>query len=333
MIRFLRAAWQLRVFVVLLSSLTIIMLMNTANVGYSVAAQGTETPIPSPFEPLPEPQEGQFDAQVTAKIDLTAIPILPTIDAYTRSIWAEGLQRGNNPSVFSKIGDCMTATEFYMIPFAKGDYNLAEYTDLQKVIDRYLGAPARTPEAGFDSFSNPGLAAASGFNAAGIFDATWSDPEWCSAEETPLECELRVSKPSIAMVMFGTNDLNSLKPEQFDYYLRSIVVKLINNGSIPVLWTFPNQPQRREVSIQYNQIVVSVAQAYNIPLVNLWLAFEDIPDQGINPKEPTHMTKPPSGKVASFAKEDLAGGYNLHNLFTLQVLELILQQVDPNVLK
>ncbi|MBX3065264.1 MAG: SGNH/GDSL hydrolase family protein [Anaerolineae bacterium] len=284
---------------------------------------------PPKYAQLPDPRPEDLNQSGLDAIDLSAVPLFTLDAAYVQAIWEEGVSRGNNPSVFSKIGDCMTATPDYMVPFSNGEYELGEYSSLQAVIDRYVGVPARTQEAGFDSFSNPGLAAASGFNAAGVLDSTWSDPKWCSAEESPLVCEFRASKPSIAFIMFGTNDLNSLTLAQFDYYLRLIVVRTINNATIPVLTTFPNQPGREEQSIQFNKMVVKVAQDYNVPLLNLWAALEPIPNQGINPDEPTHMTKPESGKVASFLPEDLTAGYNLHNLLTLQMLEQLLKVVDP----
>jgi hypothetical protein len=285
---------------------------------------------PPKFEPVAEPAppgEGTFDQVAVEAMVLEDVPSFSLDEDYLNVLWAEGLARGNNPSVFSKIGDCMTSAPEYLVPFSAGSYDLAEYSSLQAVIDRYVGAPARTPEAGFDSFTNPGLAAASGFNAAGVHDSTWSDPNWCSAEESPLVCEFRTSKPTIAFIMFGTNDLNSLTLEQFDYYLRLVTVRTINHATIPVLSTFPNQPGRVEQSVLFNKVVVKVAQDYNVPLINLWLAFEPIPNQGIDPDAPTHMTKPESGEVASFREEDLTAGYNLHNLLTLQMLEQVLMAV------
>jgi hypothetical protein len=303
-----------------------VLLLSVAGIMFQpVAAQDTPK-----FKPLPEPKEGTFDADNVAKIDLKTLPVLPAIPDSIKAIWAEGQKVGNNPSVFSKIGDCMTASPDYLTALSTGKLELGKYSSVQIVIDRYRGAPARTPEAGLDSFNNPGLAAASGFNAASVLDPTWSDPQWCSAEFSPLTCEQEISKPSIAFIMFGTNDLNSLTPDQFDYYLRSVVVQVYNGGTIPVLTTFPNQPNREDVSVKYNQIVASIAKDYDLPLVNLWLAFDTIPNQGIDPSAPTHMTKPQSGNTASFTEEDLKAGYNLHNLLTLQALEAILKVVNKS---
>lgn len=304
----------------------------------SVHARGVFAPTPTAsasgqFKPVAEPKIGKFDPASIANIDLKAYPIVPEVSNYVSVIYQEGRRLGNNPSVFSKVGDCMTATEDFMAPFAKGDYNLDQYASLQAVIERFLGAPARTPDSGFDSFSNPGLAAASGFNAASVLDSTWSDPKWCGGDESPLSCEYRISKPSFAFIMFGTNDIKSVTPEQFEYYLRSVVVQTINVGVVPILSTFPNQPNQIDASVLYNKITVKVAQEYKIPLINLWLAFDPLPHQGVDPTNTTHMTKPDSGKTASFAKIDLTAGYNVRNLLSLQTLEAVLKVVDPGSLK
>jgi hypothetical protein len=286
-----------------------------------------------PFVPLPEPKPGKFDQAAAAKIDLKSFPIVPEVPAHVKAIYQEGLRRGQNTRVFSKIGDCMTATPNFLEPIGKGEYSLASYTSLKKVIDYYAGVPVRGNEAEFDSFTNPGLAATSGFNAAGVLDVTWSDPKWCKGSESPLVCEYRVSKPSIAIIMFGTNDLKSITPDQFDFYLRQVVVQTANAGIVPLLSTFPVQPGAEAASLLYNQITAQIAVEYDLPLINLWLAFEPLPHKGVDPVDTTHMTKPDSGRAASFEEADLQAGYNMRNLVTLQALEAVLKVLEPDALK
>jgi hypothetical protein len=291
---------------------------------HPVTAFSGPTPAAT-FSALPTPVQGKVSEASLKSIDLKASPILPDLAPlaeHIRAIYREGLQRGNNPKVFAKVGDCMTASPDYLEPFAKGDYALDQYSALQSVIDHFSEARVH---ADLNSFSNPGLAAASGFNAAGVLDATWSDPKWCGGDESPLTCAYHVDKPGIAIILFGTNDIKSLTTDQFDYYLRQVIVQTVNSGVIPILSTFPNQPGLLEKSLLYNQIVVKVAADYQVPLLNLWLAFDTLPDQGINPKEPTHMTLPRSGKAASFTEADLQAGQNVHNLLTLQALDALLK--------
>ncbi|GAB4552279.1 MAG: hypothetical protein OHK0023_20100 [Anaerolineae bacterium] len=289
--------------------------------GSSFAIAADPTPA-APSLPLPEPQEGPLDAEALAAIDLTTLDTFTFNLNFARAIYAEGQKQSANAQVFSKVGDCMVSSESFLTPFAKDGYELAEFASLQAVINHF-NVPIR--ESGETAFNVVSLAAASGFNAAAVLDATWSDPTLCGVEESPLACEYRISKPTFALLMFGTNDLKSLTPEQFDFYLRKVLVQTANAGIVPIVFTFPNQPGYIEQSVFFNRIVVQAAQDYALPLVNLWRSFEPLPNQGIDPTEPTHMTKPPSGKVASFSSEDLQGGHNVHNLLALQALDTLWQ--------
>lgn len=76
----------------------------------------------------------------------------------------------------------MTVNADFLNPIASGNYNLDKYTSLKIVIDYFASVQARGKdlkggEVKLGSFSNPSLAAVSGFNAAGVLDATWSDPQ------------------------------------------------------------------------------------------------------------------------------------------------------------
>ena len=99
------------------------------------------------------------------------------------------------PQAFSKIGDCNSTTPFFLAPFDKGEYALGSgYAGLQAAIDNFAG-----------SFDRDGAAAHDGLNTDSIFDTTWADPKLCGLSETPVACELRIHRPSIAFVSLGTN--------------------------------------------------------------------------------------------------------------------------------
>lgn len=321
------AAFRLKTVYLLLVLLLIMPL------GQVASAQGgpTATPEIEEFAPLPDPAPDSLDEDALEAVDLRALPVLPDLAAdaaWLRAIYAEGQRQGRRPRIFSRIGDCMTASEHFLVPLANSAYDLADYAALQTVIDYFGGQPARDVDGSpLDSFANLGLAATSGFNAAAVLDATWADPAWCEANESSLACELRISNPALAFVMFGTNDLRSLTPAQFDYYLRRALVETVNAGVLPIVVTFPNQPGQIERSMLYNQIVANAAADYRLPLLNLWRAFEPLPDGGIDPEQPTHMTRPASGETGSFQEADLQAGHNLHNLLSLQALDTVLKML------
>ena len=267
------------------------------------------------------------------KIDLASYPVVPTIDDHILVIYQEGVRKGNNLQVFSKVGDCMTSTVDFMQPFAGSDYKLGDYATLAATIKYFAGVPARGSKAvapdNYDSFANPGLAAVSGFNAATVQDPVLADPKVCTGNESSLTCEYRVSKPGIAVIMFGTNDIKSIEAKDFDLYLRRVVVETINDGIIPVLSTFPTQPGLEDRSLLYNQVTVKIATDYDIPLINLSLALKPLTHQGVDPANNTHMTKPANGNAGDLTADGLQYGFNMRNLVTLQTLAAVLQKVNP----
>jgi len=298
-------------------------------------AAGTATPAPVKFTPLPEPKRGKIDQAVLAKIDLEALPLVPKISDRVKAIYQEGVKKGLNKRVLSKVGDCMTATEHFMQPFSEGKYDLGEYASLESVIKIYKDVPARPKDKEFklDSFANPGMAATSGFNAASVLDPLWADPKVCKSDESPLACEYRVSRPSVSLIMFGTNDLKTIRPEDYDYYLRRVVVQTANAGIVPLVTTFPVQPGMEKETQLFNQIAAKIAADYDVPLINLYLAMKPLPNWGIDPKETTHMTLPENKMAGDLTRTGLKGGYNLHNLLTLQTLEALFKAVNPALLE
>lgn len=287
-----------------------------SNSGVQAAQDATPTLVP-----IPEPVLGDLDLDAISQIDLAAYPVIPEISEQALLLYKDGLAKGNNPRSFIKVGDCMTDHPKFLIPLGEGDYDLGEYTDLQPVIDNFI-------DGDLNSFARKSQAAAGGFNTASILDSMWANPNFCEAGETPLACEFRAMKPSVAMVMFGTNDVQYLTEEQFDYFLRAIIAETMHNSVLPVVSTFPFRPEFPEQSILYNQIVVQAALDYDVPLINLWQALESLPNQGIDEVETTHMSQPPDGAVCFFIGPNLEAGFTVRNLVTLQALDAVLKAAD-----
>ncbi|MCL5998180.1 MAG: SH3 domain-containing protein, partial [Chloroflexi bacterium] len=110
-----------------------------------------------------------------------------------RAIFQKGQKLGNRARAFSKIGDSSVRDQQFLYGFGLNKQTLGAYSYLQATID-FFSIPARPGFA--NSFVNESLAAVPAFNAAAAFDASWTswtDPnKVCSAEEGPLDCELRV---------------------------------------------------------------------------------------------------------------------------------------------
>jgi hypothetical protein len=278
---------------------------------------------PTATRPAP-PVLGSFDPASVTAIRLEDYPVVPEIGPAAVAIYQAGLARGNNPRVFSRLGDCMTENPYFLVTFDDGDYDLGDYGHLQAVLDQFSNAPAPEGDATIDSFARIGLAAASGFNVAGPLDATWANPEWCQGGESPLACEYRVANPSLALIMFGTNDVTYTEPDTYDYFLRTVVEQTLERDILPLLSTFPTRLEDPAKSLLLNQIVVRVALDYGLPLINLSRALEPLPNHGIDPADPIHLSVPADGQVDTFTPENLQAGFTVRNLVTLQTLAAVL---------
>lgn len=244
-------------------------------------------------------------------IDLTAYPVLPSAVANPiQTVFQTGQKLGRDVRVLSKVGDCNSAEWMFLHPFALDQYDLGSYSTLQTVIDHFS-----------PSLTNQTYAAYNGLNVTAALDPLWANPVVCQPGESPLNCEYRVNNPSIAVIMFGTNDLVTLTPPQFDQGLRRVVYTTIAAGIIPLLSTFPRHLSFPERSILFNQIAVRVALDFNVPLVNLWLALEPLPDHGIA-DDHFHLSGPLT-RAGDLSLPNLQTGYPMRNLVTLQSLDMI----------
>ncbi|MBN1310828.1 MAG: SGNH/GDSL hydrolase family protein [Anaerolineae bacterium] len=274
----------------------------------------------------PNPTEATAASPVEP--NLHDYPITPMVSLRAHEIYVDGQSRGRNPHVFAKIGDCMTDSPNYLVPFSTGSYDLGDHVHLQETIDWFAAVTVREVDGRpVDSFSTTSMAAGSGFTSSGPLDPIWANPNWCRHGESPLACEYRIVNPSLALIMFGTSDVTSIKIDKFEGYLRTMIEETIDAGIVPILSTFPPRPDYPENSQTYNQIVVQLATDYDIPLVNLWLALQDVPGYGVDPEHPNQLTLPEDGCAACLTNEHMDAGITVHNMTTLLALYEVTQAV------
>lgn len=248
-------------------------------------------------------------------VDLDALPLVPTTAGHVQDIYTRGQALGRDPHVVSKVGDCNSVGGFFLHPFAQGRYDLGPYGGLQAVIDHF-GA----------SLDYHSYAAYTGLNARAALESTWANPDVCEPGESTLACEIRARNPAFAVIMFGTNDMISLRPEEFDRAMRRLVVETMEAGVVPVMSTFPTHLAIPEESVLYNQIVVLIARDFNLPIMNLWLALEPLEDRGIG-ADGYHLNGPLTGAGDFASAENLRRGQPLRNLITLQTLDVVWREV------
>lgn len=243
-------------------------------------------------------------------VDLSAYPIIPIDMGRAREIYERGRMLGQDRQVVSKVGDCITDNVNFLSAFGTGDYNLGSYAGLQTTINQFNV-----------SLAYPSLAAYDGLVTTAVLDPLFANPNVCQPGETPLRCEFRAHQPSVAIIMFGAQDLLFTSPEDFDQYLRRIVHETIQAGIIPIVSTFPGNLERWDQAIRYNQIVVQVALDYDVPLMNLWRALYGLPNYGLN-ADGRHLSLPITYST-DLSPGNLQRGYPMRNLVTLQTLDAV----------
>ncbi len=245
--------------------------------------------------------------------------------ANTRSIFARGQTLGNRADVFAKVGDSITVNTNYLHPFGAGVYDLGDYTYLQDVIDFYRTARTRSGE---NSFTARSVAATIGWTAYMAVNPEAGDKTQCGATELPIECEYRLLRPSVALIMFGTNDVSHVNPNDFAYNLRRMVELSIDRGVIPVLSTIPMRIGYEPEVDLFNQLIIDIAQLYQVPLIDYGAALSGLSDLGLD-WDGAHPTAAPRGFMgaADFRQQNLYYGYVLRNLTTLQMLDALWRSV------
>ncbi|MBN1564913.1 MAG: SH3 domain-containing protein [Anaerolineae bacterium] len=271
------------------------------------------TPIPTepPIPPAPaRPRDTPYSEARVSTIDLTAYPAVGRATSTARTIYLRGQAVGRNPHQLAKVGDCFTEHEYFLKHFTWQRYDLGPHTGLQPVIDQFSES--------MDDFS---YAAASGFLAGAVLMPMWADPQVCLPDESPLACEYRVHNPSVAIIMFGEQDVLLMTAEQFDADLRAVVRETIDANIVPILSTFPIDLHDQEKSVLYNKIVVRIALDYDLPLINFWLALEALPNHGVI-DHPNHFAFPDTD-AADLNPANMTSGYPVRNLVTLQTLDAV----------
>ena len=244
-------------------------------------------------------------------------PYLSGITARSAAIYKVGQAMGNRANAFALVGDSNTQNPAFLQALDRGDYNLGSYTYLQDTISFFRGSFAR-------SQSSP--AAVGGFNTTKELDPA-NAGGGCGGGETPLACEYRITRPSVALILLGTGDQHTW--QGFEGRYRQIIEYTINHGIIPVLITKGDDLESRDNSAPYgyiNAIIARLSREYDVPLLDLRQAILNLPNRGFNP-DGFHYNTPPDGKSCYFLGDHLQYGYTIRNLTALQMLDAIRRQV------
>jgi hypothetical protein len=234
------------------------------------------------------------------------MPVIPVVSENARQIYQRGLEMGNDPQAFSKVGDCQNVPSYFMAVFDGSPeyYRLGEFEHLQDTIDWFSGSYARESSA-----------VRGGYNGAALLNPLMANREVCEKNEGPLACELRQNRPSIAIISLET--WWSKKPaEKYEQYLRPVIEYTIDHGTVPILTT---KADNLEGDNSINAKIVELAWEYDIPLWNFWKAAQPLPNHGLG-KDNFHLTY---AKNYFDDPRRMMSGWPMRNLTALQALDSV----------
>lgn len=246
---------------------------------------------------------------------LLAVPVIPQIDPAMTVVVQQGVALGNDLHGVTKVGDSTVANEQYLQPLGADQIELGAYRYLLPTVDWFRNSAAQSSAA-----------ARVGLTTLVIFDPFWADKSVCQPNETPLVCEYRLKRPSVALIMFGGNDVMHVDEVTFAGQLRRIVDESMAAGVIPVLFTFSYSPQAElwPQAVNLNLAVTEVAAEKRVPVVNLWLAARILPDYGLDVDQ-IHLKNSGFGFIKFTGGNEAFYGVTLQNLLALSVLDEVRQ--------
>jgi len=247
------------------------------------------------------------------------LPIVPELSPTMLEVYQRGLEAGREPNRFSKIGDCQNINTYFLAMFDGGTYSLGEeYAYLQSTIDYFAG-----------SWGRKSMAVKGGLNVIAVQNTMWTaavetyvnKKDVCKKGETPLVCELRDNNPSFAIISMEESWDGSL--EMYDKYMRQIVDYVLSLDIVPILAT---RSELLTQERQINDMVVKIAEDYDLPLWNFGAAAASLPNAGLmeDGGDGFHLSRRESGSQAMFDDPEMMKlGFTMRNLTALQTLDAV----------
>lgn len=188
--------------------------------------------------------------------------VFDSVRGNVAAILARGRSLGRDATSFMKVGDSNMSNEWFMCPFGTNSYDLGNYPQLQTVIDRYRAG---------GSFCRTNTSAQGGFTTATMLDPAFSLPEYCTPNESPLNCEIRRSNAHVAFIYMGKVDTGALTVQEYQANMTAIVRTLSDNGIVPVLATFVTEDIANSTGApqRFNTVLRQIAAAEQIPFVDV----------------------------------------------------------------
>lgn len=232
--------------------------------------EATSTPLPTSTPPAANVYTGPPSSE------WKNWPVLPTsLSNELKELYRQGIAEGNNRHAFSVLGDCQSVPDVFMGIYDQDpDFVASLPENLQETIRHFGG-----------SFERYAPTVKDGTTEGALLWYGWNDNlgGFCEHGETPLDCELRVHKPTIVFIHVGTH----WEARNRDYLIR-IITRIKEAKAIPVLVT---KADNRELDERVNQTYADLAAEYNLPLWNFWASVQHLPENGMEPGSDMYLSE------------------------------------------
>lgn len=247
--------------------------------------------------------------RVVYGFDALHSPLTQDVVTALQQVAAQG--PGLREDVFSKVGDSNTVNTNFLQCFAGTHVDLDSHAPLEAT-RAFFAAAQVGPTTPFDRTS---LAATVGWSAGAALAGTPS----------PLQQELDAAQPRYATVMFGTNDVGSANVDSYGNNLFTLVDTLTAQGVVPLVTSIPRRDDAATADAwvpRYNLVARGVAQARQVPFIDLHQALETVSAHGLGP-DGVHLNvyTPGGARGCVLNATGLDYGNNVRNLLTLEALD------------
>jgi len=152
---------------------------------------------------------------------------------------------------FGQFGDSITVTLAYWAPLRYEHKNLDPAAQKAfELVNSYMLKEC------WDKWKGPE------FGSNGSMTIRWADEN--------VDRWIKKLNPEVVLIMFGTNDLNQLKIEEYEAKTRGVVKRCLDNGSVVILSTIPPRSGKLEECRQFAEVVQKIAAEIKLPLVDFF---------------------------------------------------------------
>ena len=155
------------------------------------------------------------------------------------------------PGTFAQFGDSITVTMAYWSPLRYKHKNLDPTGEKAfDLVNSYMLKDC------WDKWKGPD------YGSNGSMTIRWADEN--------VDRWIKKLNPEVVLIMFGTNDLNQLKIDEYESKTRSVIQRCLDNGTIVILSTIPPRSGKLDEARQFSDAVKKIAAEMKVPLVDFF---------------------------------------------------------------